>query len=237
MLKRLIEARWVQSLVARHDLKFIERLMLARHDFTAQDKLKRVFRRGADPYQYATSPYELARFERMAGLLAGRRFHSALEVGCAEGHFTKTLAGICDRVTALDLSEAALQRARQLVGQPHVEWVQANVRTWQPEKSYDLMVMAEMLYYLPAPAKGPSYEKAFMLFLERLLSRLEPGGRLLLAHGYGTAADLAVREDYGLRVERLGLRRLASERIGDKPHDKGVLFCLLQLFNKPEAHA
>jgi SAM-dependent methyltransferase len=171
----------------------------------------------------------------MAGLLGGRRFHGALEVGCAEGHFTRTLAGICDKVTALDLSEAALQRARQLVGQPHVEWVQANVRTWQPAKSYDLMVMAEVLYYLPAPTKGPSYEKAFELCLERLLSRLEPGGLLLLAHGYGAAAELAVREDYGLRVERLGLRRLASERIGDQPHDKGTLFCLLQLFEKPRA--
>ena len=111
----------------------------------------------------------------------------------------------------------------------------ANVRTWQPEKYYDLMVMAEVLYYLPAPTKGPSYEKAFKLFLESLLSRLEPGGQLLLAHGYGTAADLAVREDYGLRMERLGLRRLASERIGDKPHDKGTLYCLLQLFEKPGA--
>ena len=220
-------------MVARYDLKLLERLMLARHDFTARDKLRRVFRRGADPYQYATSPYERTRFERMAGLLAGRRFRRALEVGCAEGYFTRSLAGFCDQVTALDLSEAALYRARQLVGQPHVEWVQANVRTWQPEKSYDLMVMAEVLYYLPAPTKGPSYEKAFTLFLERLLSRLEPGGRLLLAHGYGTAAELAVREDYGQRAERLGLRRLASELIGDQPHDKGSLCCLLQLFEKP----
>jgi len=177
----------------------------------------------------------LARFERMAGLLAGRRFRNALEVGCAEGHFTRTLAGICDQVTALDLSEAALQRARLLVSRRNVEWVQANVRTWRPDKSYDLMVMAEVLYYLPAPAKGPSYEKAFALCLERLLYRLEPGGRLLLAHGYGTAAELAAREDYGLRVERLGLRRLVSERIGDKPHDKGSLCCLLQLFEKPGA--
>ena len=233
MLKRLIEARWIQDLIARYDLKLLERLMLARHDFTARDKLQRVFRRGTDPYHYATSPYELARFERMSALIAGRRFRSALEVGCAEGHFTRTLAGICDKVTALDLSEAALHRARQRVRQPHVEWVQANVRTWQPEKYYDLMVMAEVLYYLPAPTKGPSYEKAFELFLERLLSRLEPGGRLLLAHGYVTAANLAALEDYGRRVERLGLRRLASERIGDKPHDKGGLLCLLQLFKKP----
>jgi hypothetical protein len=120
------------------------------------------------------------------------------------------------------------------VDQPHVEWVQANVRTWQPERSYDLMVMAEVLYYLPAPSKGPSYDKAFTLFLERLLASLEPGGKLLLAHGYGTAAELAVREDYGLRVERLGLSRLVSERIGDRPHDKGGLCCILQLFEKPK---
>jgi 2-polyprenyl-3-methyl-5-hydroxy-6-metoxy-1,4-benzoquinol methylase len=233
MLKRLIEARWVQSLVARYDLKLLERLMLARHDFTARDKLKRVFGRKADPYQYATSAYELTRFSRMAALLGGRRFRSALEVGCAEGHFTRTLASLCGRVTALDLSESALRRARKLVDQPQVTWVQANARTWKPEGSYDLMVMAEVLYYLPAPGKGPAYEKAFMLFLERLLARLEAGGLLLLAHGYGTAADLAVREDYGQRVARLGLRKLASERIGEQPHDKGVLYCLLELFEKP----
>ncbi|MBI5241154.1 MAG: methyltransferase domain-containing protein [Elusimicrobia bacterium] len=235
MLKRLIEARWVQSLVARYDLSILERLMLARHDFTARHKLRRVFGRGADPYQYASSCYELTRFSRMAALLGGRRFRSALEVGCAEGHFTKTLAALCGRVTALDLSEAALGRARRLVRQPHVTWVQANVRTWQPEESYDLMVMAEVLYYLPPPSKGPAYEKAFMLFLERLLARLAPGGLLLLAHGYGTAADLAVREDYGQRAAGLGLRRLASERIGEQPHDKGMLYCLLELFEKPGA--
>jgi 2-polyprenyl-3-methyl-5-hydroxy-6-metoxy-1,4-benzoquinol methylase len=232
MLKRLIEAKWVQSLVTRYDLRLLERLMLARHDFTSRDKLRRVFGRKADPYQYATSAYELTRFSRMAALLGDRRFRSALEVGCAEGHFTKTLASLCGRVTALDLSEAALQRARRHVDQPHVNWVQANVRTWRPEESYDLMVMAEVLYYLPAPGKGPAYEKAFTLFLERLLARLKPAGLLLLAHGYGTAADLAVREDYGRRVENLGLRRLASERIGEQPHDKGVLYCLLELFAK-----
>jgi len=81
--------------------------------------MDRVFSRGRDPYRYAESEYERARLAAMEEALRGARpakdggtpYRRALEIGAAEGAFTRRLAGLAGRVTGLDVSGVALRRA------------------------------------------------------------------------------------------------------------------------------
>ncbi|MDE2314239.1 MAG: methyltransferase domain-containing protein [Elusimicrobia bacterium] len=232
-LKRVIEAHWLQRLADQLGLKFWERFLLFRHDFSTQDKMQRVFRRGIDPYQYASSPYERDRIKRMEIILASRRYKSGLEVGCAEGQMTLMLSSACASLTSVDLSAEALIRAQKTATSAHIKWVRGNIRTWRPERTFDLIALTDVLYYLGDPTKGLIFEKAFENFLKRLIAWLNPGGHVLLANAFGNERERRIREDYALRFERLGLKTLKAETAGEPPHDKGNVRCLIHLLEKP----
>lgn len=89
--------------------------------------------------------------QEVAGLVPGR----ALDLAAGEGRNALWLAAAGWRVTAVDFSAVALERGRSLAAaQPAapaapVEWVRADVRTYQPEDGgYDLV----LLCYLQLPA-------------------------------------------------------------------------------------
>jgi 2-polyprenyl-3-methyl-5-hydroxy-6-metoxy-1,4-benzoquinol methylase len=65
-----------------------------------------------DPWDLTTSAFEQARYERLFSMIDGRRYRRALEIGCGNGAFTRLLARLADDVIALDISEAAIDRAR-----------------------------------------------------------------------------------------------------------------------------
>ena len=100
-------------------------------------------------------------------------------------------------------------------------------------ESFDLIILADVLYYLGDQSKGYVYEKSFMIFCQKVASWMIPSGRLLLAHCFGNERDLALREGYARQFERCGLRTIAHKIAGESFHDKGQLRCHLQLLEKP----
>jgi SAM-dependent methyltransferase len=108
-----------------------------------------------------------------AGLPPGR----ALDAGCGEGADAIWLAHRGWRVTAVDLSGVALQRAaahgEETSGEvaARITWVHADLAEWAPAPaSYDL-VSAQFLH-LPADQRGGLYR--------RLADAVAPGGALLI---------------------------------------------------------
>jgi SAM-dependent methyltransferase len=209
----------------------LAKLRLLWHRWSTRRKMDRVFSRGKDPYRYAESEYEQARLGGMEEALSkGRPFRHALEIGAAEGAFTRRLAGLAGKVTALDISGVALGRAAEAVkGSPHVRLVEADVRSWEPPagERFDAVVCGDVLYYLDKPLVQDEFRRAFQL----LAGWLEPRGALLLAHGFVGEAERAVRQGYRERFQALGLE-LVSETVveGRKPGDAS---CLLSLLRKP----
>jgi SAM-dependent methyltransferase len=99
----------------------------------------------------------------------------ALDVGCGEGADAVWLARQGWEVTALDVSEVALQRAEQAAAQTGVvvRWVHAGLlEAGLPPASFDL-VSAQYPALLASP--GHEAERA-------LLSLVAPGGLLLVVH-------------------------------------------------------
>lgn len=99
----------------------------------------------------------------------------ALDVGCGEGADAIWLAGRGWAVTAIDVSEIALSRARQAAGSAGVavEWVSGDaLRTRLPAGSFDLV---SMQYPALPKAAGEAAVRA-------LLDAVRPGGLLLAVY-------------------------------------------------------
>lgn len=99
---------------------------------------------------------------------------TALDVGCGEGADALWLARRGWRVTATDLSEVALDRARTADTDHHVTWLHADLLTWEPPAETFDLVSAHFLHVPPA---------ARPTFFSRLAQAVRPNGLLLfVAH-------------------------------------------------------
>jgi SAM-dependent methyltransferase len=85
---------------------------------------------------------------------------------------TERLAARCDTLLAIDVAEAALNRAQQR--NPDVAFELREVPEEFPDGSYDLIVVSEVLYYLDEPALQGT--------LNAIERTLLPGGVLLAVH-------------------------------------------------------
>ena len=97
----------------------------------------------------------------------------ALDLACGEGRNAIWLATLGWTVTAVDYSEVALERARHLAADQHVdvEWIEADVTSFAPPRSaFDLVLIA----YLQVP--GPARRAV----LAHAAAALRPGGTLFL---------------------------------------------------------
>ena len=102
-----------------------------------------------DPWCFATSPYEKAKYVATLQALPIARFTNAFEVGCSIGVLTRLLAKRCDRLLAVDVADAALAQARRrCVDLSHVTVERLRVPDQWPEQSFDLILFSEVLYYL-----------------------------------------------------------------------------------------
>jgi SAM-dependent methyltransferase len=209
-------------------MKVLEQMFLWWHRARTLRKMNRVFSRREDPFSYRNSTYEIARLDAMEQALGGRSYAAALEVGCAEGDFTERLARLAGKVTALDISPVAIARARKRLG-GRAEIAEADIRDWLPPQGggYDLIVLADVLYYLDKPLVRGQFEALF----GRVASWLGPGGRLLLAHGFAGEAEQAHRRGFRERFEKLGLR-LAGENVVGAGLSAGPVACLISCLEK-----
>ena len=169
-----------------------------------------------DPWGFATSPYERAKYDRTLAALGGRRFARGLEVGCSIGVLTARLAERCDRLLAVDVAATAVARARErLAAAPGVTVERRSLPEEMPEGPFDLIVASEVLYYWDAALLGRGWRA--------LRDALAPGGSLLAVHWRGPVRHYpqggdAVHQAIG--ADAGGLVHAVSERTDDYRLDR-----------------
>jgi predicted TPR repeat methyltransferase len=128
-----------------------------------------------DPWRFATSPYEQAKYGATLQALATARFANAFEVGCSIGVLTRMLAPRCSSLLAVDVAEAALTQARRRCADlDNVQFERRQIpRDW-PQRSFDLILLSEVLYYLSPADVAHTARLAH--------GSLRPHGAILLVH-------------------------------------------------------
>ncbi len=127
-----------------------------------------------DPQSYLSFGAERTRPAADLVLRVGlEKPHRILDLGCGPGNSTRVLADRWpeSRITALDHSEAMLERARAdwpADGRARVEWVRADAAGYETAESYDLVFSNAAVQWIPGHER----------LLARLLAFLNPGGAL-----------------------------------------------------------
>jgi SAM-dependent methyltransferase len=142
----------------------------------------------SDPWELEGSEFEQRRYARQLALLETGRYRRALEIGCGGGSFTRLLAPLCAELVAIDISEAAIERARASSDPgTNVEYRVANVMELDIERegTWDLVVLTETAYYL-----GWLYPMFDLAWLAHSLHQAtRAGGRLLLGNAIWADAE------------------------------------------------
>lgn len=151
--------------------------MSATRDRAPVEHFERLASASSDPWEYATSPYEQAKYRRTLAHLP-ERIDTGLELGCSVGVFTAMLLPRCDRLLAVDFSPTALAHARERTGdRAGLELRQALLPEETPPGPYSAIVCSEILYYW-----SPDLVREG---LRRIESALGPGGTLVAVHWRG----------------------------------------------------
>ncbi|HEY9623214.1 MAG TPA: glycosyltransferase, partial [Crinalium sp.] len=103
---------WVHAAAPTQSLKNVSLTQSSDTHRPGRDHFETLFAVSPDPWKY-TSPYEQTKYEQTLSLLPGGRIRNALEIACAEGHFTVQLAPHVDRLLVADISQIALDRTAE----------------------------------------------------------------------------------------------------------------------------
>ncbi|MBI4055464.1 MAG: class I SAM-dependent methyltransferase [Elusimicrobia bacterium] len=202
----------------------LKRLLARHHGWKTRRKMERLFSRRPDPYGYFSHPHELGKQQLLLDMISDRRYPFALEMGCAEGAFTRRLAGLCDFIVAVDISKTAVERAKITCKDiPSIRFLHADITEVELPHALDLIVACEVLYYWDKR----SLSGRFAAFLRRTAESLKPGGRLALLHSFANEEEYSFRKSYRERLEGFGLT-LEQETIrGGDPKKSRYLVSVL----------
>jgi len=135
-----------------------------------------------------------------------------LELAGGTGWWTVHLARTAGQLTVIDSSPESLELNRKRVARPDVDYLVADLFTWQPPKTYDVVFFSFWLSHVP--------RSRFSGFWSLVRSCLAPGGRVFLVDNRKESPDAyVIRRDSDLEIRRV--------------HD-GREFQVVEVFYEPE---
>lgn len=147
---------------------------------------------GNDPWASASPRYRYQRrkYDGIVALLPQQdRYRRSLDLGCGAGLLTDRLMEHSDEALGMDISEVAIGQATQrAAGRPGLSFRQGDLLDLDPalDRRFDLVVVADALYYLPPTAQTDTGLKALAARFARLLA---PGGTLMVVNHYFSGLD------------------------------------------------
>jgi 2-polyprenyl-3-methyl-5-hydroxy-6-metoxy-1,4-benzoquinol methylase len=125
-----------------------------------------------------------------------------LELACGTGLWTERLLAHADTVTAIDASPEVIEIARARTGDRRVEYAQADLFAWEPQRVYDVCFFSFWLSHVP--------DERFAAFWESVRRAVAPSGRVFFVDS--ARSDFASAADHKLAAphDQVMLRRLAD---------------------------
>lgn len=160
-----------------------------------------LYGRRDDPWGFATRWYEERKRALTLAILPDAHYGTVFEIGCSIGVLTEGLVARSTELLAVDVSQAAVDLARQRLG-PLARIERMDVADTTPIGPFDLIVLSEVGYYFDRQTLSD--------VLERIAATLAPGGTLVACHWRHHVADYPLDGDTVHEVIReLGLDRVA----------------------------
>lgn len=176
-------AFWVRS--AGADAR-LDRLRHERGSASAFDEL---YAGTNDPFgsELPQYRYQQRKYNSLLSMLPQRPYRNALDIGCGLGAFTRKLAPFTGCILGTDISAEAIGQARLLsVGHSNVAYAQQDIlEQFDQEAAFDLIILADILYYLPLT------DARLTSIARNMASKLTPGGLLLIVNHYFFGVDRA----------------------------------------------
>jgi 2-polyprenyl-3-methyl-5-hydroxy-6-metoxy-1,4-benzoquinol methylase len=144
---------------------------------TTSASLDRLFEESPDPWRY-DAPAERNRHaiaeEFVARIAVADGLARVMEIGCAEGSFSERLAPRCGSLLSLDVSTAALERARRRRDWGEaVRFARLDLLTDSIQGRFTTIVVMDVLTYFESVGQ-------LRVIREKLVGALEPHGWLLV---------------------------------------------------------
>ncbi len=139
-----------------------------------------------------------------------------LELACGTGLWTEQIVAHADHITAVDSSAEVIALNAGRVDSPLVEYLQADIFEWQPEKRFDLVFFAFWLSHVPAERFEP--------FWRTVASALKPGGRVFFVDS--AYSETSSARDHVLEGPQA---TTINRRLND-----GREFRIVKIFYRPE---
>jgi SAM-dependent methyltransferase len=151
----------------------------------------RMYAGSDDPWQLSTRWYEQRKYAMTLAMLPNPHYRHAFEPGCSIGTLTALLAQRCAKVTAVDVVQAALRGADARLAEAgcrdRVTLGRASLDAPWPAGPFDLVVLSEVAYYLPADTLAQ--------VLARECPRLQQGANVVAAHWRHPVAEYPLSGD------------------------------------------
>jgi 2-polyprenyl-3-methyl-5-hydroxy-6-metoxy-1,4-benzoquinol methylase len=146
------------------------------------------FAQDADPWNTWNAPDEVLKRRAILHALPSRISGRMWELGAGNGSNSRALATRSLRLDATEATKEGTELVAQAVADSAgARAVQLIVPAPPPSASYDVIVIAELLYYLDA--------RAMAILARQVAARLRPGGSVVLAHHRITFYDFAQHAD------------------------------------------
>lgn len=109
-----------------------------------------------EAYYWGRAPSTMAR-RILEFVRPSEDFHPLLlDIGCGEGRDAVRFARLGSRVVGLDSSQRGLEKTQLLAAEfgVEVETICADLKTWEPDREYDVIFSTGALQYLPPEVRG-----------------------------------------------------------------------------------
>lgn len=143
--------------------------------------------------------YQRRKYEALLAMLPHRSYRRALDLGCGLGLFTERLSNYAQEVVGIDISAVAIRHGTERTqALKNVDLRQGCLTELGQEFDgrFDLIVIADTLYYLPAPIQ----DELLKTVAARVSRLLMPDGIVMLVNHYFPLPNAETR--LTLRIHR-----------------------------------